>query len=280
MRTKKHTTHSVVVIACALGAAVTLSAQRRDTPEVPSPSASGLNGYSIVFVVGDTETAGKSDAVPPAAQKALNDMQAFLPYKHYQLLDSAWMLCCTAFGETVSARINGPLGHEYQYAIRTNPADSGRFNVHFSLTEVRPSAGRGVPGREGISDTARAEYSRQLYEATKDRDDARVALDQAKARRDVGLSQQSEVQAAQVRIQTAEENIRKLQATLALNGAPGSTPDTSIMDNSFYIAPGETVVIGTSRLNTGQALIALLTAVPKSSRKELPLNGTFIRRPS
>lgn len=35
------------------------------------------------------------------------------------------------------------------------------------------------------------------------------------------------------------------------------------MDSSFSIALGETVVIGTSRLNGDQALIALLTAAAK-----------------
>jgi len=36
---------------------------------------------------------------------------------------------------------------------------------------------------------------------------------------------------------------------------------TSVLDNSFNIAPGETVVVGTSRLQGDRALIVLLTAV-------------------
>ena len=36
-----------------------------------------------------------------------------------------------------------------------------------------------------------------------------------------------------------------------------------LMDSSFLISPGETVVIGTSRLNGDQALITILTAATK-----------------
>ena len=269
MRTNRLTRRSVIAIVCACCATAALSAEQRDTQEPPSPSASGLNGYSVVLVVGDTDSAGKSDAVPPAAQKALNDIQAFLPYKHYHLLDSAWMLCCTAFGEMVSGRIDGPDGREYGYSIRTNPADAGRLNVHFSLMEaVRAAAGRGgaTNGSEG-SAAARAAYSQQLYEATKDRDEARMAYDQAKRRQDVGLGQENDVKAAELRLTLAEQRIRELQGVFGSRGGAGRAPGTSLMDNSFYIAPGETVVIGTSRLNGGQALVALLTAVPRSGGK-------------
>jgi hypothetical protein len=43
----------------------------------------------------------------------------------------------------------------------------------------------------------------------------------------------------------------------------GTTFGREIMDSSFSVSPGETVVIGTSRLNGDQALIAILTAATK-----------------
>ena len=43
----------------------------------------------------------------------------------------------------------------------------------------------------------------------------------------------------------------------------GSMATRSIMDSTFSIAVGETVVIGTSRLKGDKALIALLTAAAK-----------------
>jgi hypothetical protein len=44
---------------------------------------------------------------------------------------------------------------------------------------------------------------------------------------------------------------------------PGRCRPGSIMDSTFSIAVGETVVIGTSRLKGEKALIALLTAAGK-----------------
>lgn len=266
MRTNRSHVRSVMAIICAFGATAPLSAQRA-VPRVPSPAASGLSGYSIVFVVGDTEATGTSDTVPSAAQKALNDMQAFLPYKHYHLLDSAWILCCTDFGEPVSGRINGQDGHQYQYAIHTDPADGGRFSVHFSLVQ-EAAGGRGAARGGEISDTGRPEFARQLNEAIKDRYEAQLALNQAKRREEAGGAPASELQAAQARMQLADEQVLRLQTLVGYRGASASVPGTSIMDNSFYLALGETVVIGTSRLNGGQALVALLTAVPRSARKD------------
>ena len=46
-------------------------------------------------------------------------------------------------------------------------------------------------------------------------------------------------------------------------GRGGTTFGRETMDSSFSISPGETVVIGTSRINGDQALIAILTAATK-----------------
>ena len=261
---------SVIAIVCAFGATAPLAAQRAIArgPAL-SPAATGLNGYSIVFVVGDTEPTGTSDAVPAAAQKALNDMKDFLPYRHYHLLDSAWILCCTDFGEPVTGRIVGQDGREYQYSIRTNPADAARFSIHFSLVPAGSiGSARGVAARGGgASSINRPEYSTELSNAIKNQTDARAALIEAQRRVNEGVAAQGEVQAAQASIQLAEIQVARIQALMAGRGAGATVPTVSIMDNSFYIAVGETVVIGTSRISGGQALVALLTAVPRSARK-------------
>jgi hypothetical protein len=41
-----------------------------------------------------------------------------------------------------------------------------------------------------------------------------------------------------------------------------------LINSNFTMRVGETVVVGTSRLGGDKALIALLTSVPRSSRKE------------
>ena len=61
-----------------------------------SPASLGIHGFSVVLVIGGTQgpSSSASENVPDAARKALADMKDFLPYKRYQLLDAAWILCC------------------------------------------------------------------------------------------------------------------------------------------------------------------------------------------
>jgi hypothetical protein len=140
-----------------------------------------------------------------------------------------------------------------------------------SSSSATPARAGARGGGAGMSDTARAEYSRQLYEATKERDEAESTYKQTKTKGDVGVVQQSEVQTAALRLQRAEQRIRDLQAVLAsehTSGGGATDRGGIVMNNTFSITIGETVVIGTSRIHGSQALIALLTAAPKPGRKD------------
>src|SRR5215210_580627 len=98
MTTKTRSMIPAAVAAALLAIApfaTTAGAQQRGRPSTiqsGTPSDLGLHGYSVVLVIGDMQAAGAGDTVPSAARKALTDMQAFLPYKRYQLLDAAWMM--------------------------------------------------------------------------------------------------------------------------------------------------------------------------------------------
>ena len=177
-----------VLTACLLACAAVAdqqaarSAPSERSPAHPaSPSAMGLQGYSVVLVVGDMQAASAgADAVPSAARKALTDMQAFLPFKRYQLVDAAWMLCCGSFRSPITGKIRGPADRDFSYSIDTmTKDDSSKLVVRFAMREdgdpfisttagVGASAGGGSGGggrassRPGLSETARAEYSRQL----------------------------------------------------------------------------------------------------------------------
>jgi hypothetical protein len=83
-----------------------------------------------------------------------------------------------------------------------------------------------------------------LYEAIRERDEAELVLRTTKQKYDVGMMARPDLEAATIRLRRAEQR----------------------MDSSFSIARGETVVIGTSRLNGDQALIAILTAAAKPGR--------------
>jgi hypothetical protein len=253
-----------------------------------TPASLGIRGFSVVLVVGSMQGTAASENVPEAARKALTDMKDFLPYKRYQLLDAAWMLCC---GNPIAGRVRGPDARDFLYSIETLGVADTKLNLRFSMRELQDAL---TPARGGqpMSDVARLEQQRLLYEATKERDDADIQYRSAKKKFDVGAVGSSEMETAASHLRRAEERVLELQrgpltayvassagaggtrggfgggGAAASAGASGrggspSARNLTIMDSTFSIALGETVVIGTSRLNGDQALIAILTAAPK-----------------
>jgi hypothetical protein len=219
--------------------------------------------------------------VPEAARKALADMKDFLPYKRYQLLDAAWMLCCGPSRAAVSGQVRGPEGRDYQYTIDTLGTSESKLNLRFAMRETLDAA-PAISGEARLSDTARLEHSRQLYEAIRERDEAEIAMRAAQKRFEVGVVAAPEMEAINLRVRRAQQRVQELQQVTASvqpvasgqsggrgqGGARGqsavrpSGPRT-VMDSTFSIALGETVVIGTSRIMGDQALIAILTAAAK-----------------
>ena len=51
-----------------------------------------LRGFVVTLVLGEIEAGRSSGTLPPAATKALTDLQDFLPYKSYRPLDTVWMM--------------------------------------------------------------------------------------------------------------------------------------------------------------------------------------------
>jgi hypothetical protein len=204
--------------------------------------------------------------VPDVAKKALNDMREFLPYKRYQLLDAAWMLCCGSYKSGVSGRVRGPNEQDYTYQVDPIGMTDSKLNVRFSMREMRDTSAVVASGLkyEKLSDSARLEHSRQLHEAIRERDQAEVLAQSAKKRFEVGLQSAPDMEAATLRHRRAVQRVEDLQR-MAGGGRTsfGGTSGQNIMDSTFSIALGETVVVGTSRLNGDQALIALLTAAAK-----------------
>jgi hypothetical protein len=237
--------------------------------------AIGIHGFSIVLVVGDMQgTASANDTVPGAAKKALADMRDFLPYKTYRLLDAEWMLCCGGSFGAVSGRVRGPEEQDYSYSLTTNGVSDSKITVHFSMREAPVAGASGVGGTAAgaaLSDTARADYSRQLYEATKERDEAERQVQILRGKVQVGAAPKEDYQAAGQRYERATERsqeLRRMLGEVRSERSRESIGTRSIMDSTFSIAVGETVVIGTSRLKGEKALIALLTAAAKP--KPLP----------
>jgi hypothetical protein len=196
--------------------------------------------------------ASAQDNVPAAARKALADMKDFLPYKTYRLLDAQWTLCCGR--SAIASRLRGPDDQDYDLELTPSAAGAGgKWNVRFLLREPADAEGRGEP-----NETSRGELARRRAEIER-----RIAAlrDRAGERSD---TPQSEAELKALDQEKREmEVFRKMEdSNRRLEKPPGPRKGShAIIDTSFTMDVGETVVVGTSRLKGDKALIALLTAV-------------------
>jgi hypothetical protein len=220
-------------------------------------------GFSVVLVLGDLQGGTTQDNVPPAARKALNDMKDFLPYKSYRLLDVQWTLCCGGRAATpVVSRLRGPDGHDFELTL-TSEVQRPRLAVRFVLRE--PSGANGEAGSSDVLMELYAERERLEMEYETLRKGAQRRFEVG-----TGKPPDEDPEIRQARAKLAEFNIRLARERQKPKG--GGSKETSpdhrsrpMIDTSFTMDVGETVVVGTSRLAGGdKALIALLTAVPRN----------------
>jgi len=226
----------------------------------------------VVLVLGDLRAAAGEEDIPPAARKALTDMKDFLPYRSYRLLDAAWILCCSS--TRAVTRLRGPDDHEYEIEIESGSADQNRTSVRFMLRDVtiseKPAPREAASPRSATRGSSAVE---QEVAVAKERlEAARAKLtpqhpDIARLEADLRAATQrlAEAKAAQ-----PGEYTRQVEGEKRTREGPATSKfgDRSIMNTSFTMDLGETVVVGTSRLSgNSKALIALLTAVPPKSAR-------------
>lgn len=228
----------------------------RITRQTGSDDRRGPQGFSVVLVLGSMQT-GAQDDVPAAARKALADMKDFLPYKSYKLLDAQWSLCCG--GTPVVSRLRGPDDQEYELHLSASVSgmtDSRvMVSVRFNLTE--PGTPQATGDAEAATRARIAELERHLAELRIQRQE--LANKYSDSHPEV-RSNEADRAAVEREIELTKSRAARGTASrsFSLSGR-----GSSIMDASFRMEVGETVVVGTSRLKGGdKALIALLTAVP------------------
>ena len=224
-----------------------------------NPAIRGLQGFSVVLVLGDLQGSATADNIPAAARKALADMKDFLPYKSYRLLDSAWILG----SENLSGRLRGPEDQEYELGLRTAGAsgaavpgavDSKALLVEFLLWEPGETP---KPSASGDVDTM-ARVKAKLTD---------LAAERAKLDHDVQVLEATRTDkhpdTAKAKAALSELN-RQIAEWEGKGRASIKRPGSRVISTGFSMDVGETVVVGTSRLRGGdKALIALLTAVPR-----------------
>ena len=197
------------------------------------------NGFSVVLLVGDTQGTASGDGLPTAAglRKALSDLKDFLPYKSYKVLDTAWL----QGGET---RMKGLEEQEYEVEvtnidlIQPNIATriSGRLNIAFTLQEP------------GAAMNSSEEFGRLAQAASLEKERGQIQANLADLSAKYKEQHPAVVQ-LKARLAQVERSLRLARAR-------------KLIDSRFEMSPGETVVVGTSKLGGGdKALVVLLTAV-------------------
>lgn len=191
-------------------------------------------GFSVVLLLGETQSTGGGDGLPPAPalRKALSDVRDFLPYKSYRVLDTQWL-------RGGSTRMKGPDDQEYDVdlaadQIMPNPfhPKEGMLNVVFHLQEV------------GAAQNSSEEFGRSV-----------AAADMQKRLAEMQRSLANGTIAEGARARTADE-IAQLTKQIRMARA------RKLIDSKFEMAIGETVVVGTSKIGGGdKGLVVLLTSV-------------------
>jgi hypothetical protein len=152
--------------------------------------------FQVVLLAAGSKTGSSAADLPKSAQKALDDLRDFLPYKSYQVLDTAWLR--TTHG--AEGRLVGRNGAGYSLSLRFRPVggaeDKNLFVEMFRVNE-EPGTPRAASEPSGTG--------------------------------------------------------------LAI--APRAPRD--LIETSFGLKEGETIVVGTSKVDgSDEALVVLLTAVP------------------
>ena len=218
---------------------------RSDRANLPAPQ-----GFSVVLVLGDMQGTGTAENVPPAARKALTDMKDFLPYKSYRLLDAQWTLCCGR--SMIATRLRGLEDQDYDLELDPEPSEtSGKWNVRFTLRGTVAVMARGdaaFADRQAAIGAQRAELETKIRTLQERYNENHPEVQQLK-------NQLKALEQEQVRIRS-EESMKRTNRMVATTAGR-----RAMIDTNFTMDIGETVVVGTSRLQGDKALIALLTAV-------------------
>ncbi len=236
---------SAITIVCLLlaGAIARGEQQKSESPKT-------LQGFSVVLLLGEKETPPPPPPPPPTAsrplpqsappipppppapseelsaqaRKALADIKDFLPYKNYRVLDSQWV-AADSNPLVVTVRLHGLSNQEYEFGL------SGKRVPNAAGPSVGLDAQVQVALRTpSLSDAARGQAVARLAQLE----------DRVKSGRNIAEAQRE-------------------MATLRQAISGGQT----LLDTSLKVGVGETVVVGTSRIQGDKALVVVLTAVSR-----------------
>jgi hypothetical protein len=165
--------------------------------------------FQIVLLGASTKPNGSPTDLPTGAQKALQDLRDFLPYKSYEVLGTAWFQATQ--GDVVQGQFSGRGDESYEYRVRfsrTGLDEQKALSVDLFNLEKAAGTPRPTPS------------------AAREGEEAQPGL------------------------------------------APPAPRVQRVISTSFGLGVGETVVVGTSKIEgSGDALVVLLSALPDSGSK-------------
>lgn len=215
------------LVYCALLLPV-VSARGQEAPRAEEPGSRRTYLFQVVLLMGDNEGGSSYEGVPKNAMSALEDIRDFLPFKNYRLLDVALMRS-DRIAESV---MSGPYGEELELALEFDADPSTeptRLNVHGF--QLRSAGGGGTVGL-GRGRVLRGERPPAA--------DAPVAGEQRP------LDPSTAARAAYARAASLAARSRR-----------------ELIETSFSVDVGETIVVGSSGLDGGgKAVLVLFTAIP------------------
>ena len=271
---------ATAIVLAVSATTVGLSAQQ--TPRRNS-AWRDIQGFNIVLVVGESQRSGTStDDVPTGARRALNDMREFLPYKYYRVLDSQWTSCCAPdavrVGSAIAGRLQGvtagagPGGstvlvpRHYAFSLSVSEStEASRIPVRFSLRSEDGGGGRGS-AQAARTTTADRTLEGRANDIRGEMEQLSIQIQSTRRQVEAGVVSPSVLQ--QLEARQAQYERRLAETMNAINAVVVSGSGSSgrpIIDSSFMMEAGETIVVGTSRLGGDKALIALVTAVRRST---------------
>jgi hypothetical protein len=233
-----------VVVMLAL-AAPALAQTKNDT----GGTGQRARGFSVALVEGDLRAdaelnrpAAGITGLPAVAEKALADMKDFLPYRQYRLLDMQW----TRGVNRSPIRLQGADRADYEIQLQAVPGGDRTVRVVFELSEPRQAMYVNAQALRNLERDIRTREL-ELKRAVSGRSGAAISPERLELER----------QLAELR-RTLDGARAELAVMPTLKDLRGRRP---LIDTSFTMSVGETVVVGTSRLRADKALIVLLTAV-------------------
>ena len=248
------------------------TAELQQAPKGFVPALTPRRGFNIVLLLGDMQGVDGQDAIPVAARKALADMKDFLPYKAYRLLDTQWIIGSSS-GAAAVTRLRGVEEQEYELELRASsvmqPGPNGEpdpqtLSVRFVLRESDPPGKAESPfaqSKDGKSGSeAELMREQEMFKLERERVDLTTQLATLRRNVEVGMASVDDVARMNAQLTMINQRIVQLK-NQSSQAASFKTAGRAVIDSSFRMEEGETVVVGSSGVKGGKrALIALLTA--------------------